>query len=193
MGKQFKTKNLDIGFLSEFSGDWAFTVFEVLADSSNAITVFSCQTQKAEILERDWLEVTDYINSDYLAEVESEFERWNSYLLFTCTEKAPKSLQYEIENNKFSMRKIVEHYLDPVLGTPVLIKLLNRKILSAGINYHELVENTVSRPPISAPKLSDHSLSLSKRNIASGLDTEAKEARSTWIDIELARNESDEN
>lgn len=193
MDMQFKTKMLDIGFLDEFSAGWEFAVCEVLADSSNPITVFSCQTQNIAILERDWLEITDYINSDYLADVESEFERWNSYLLFTCTEKVPKSLQYDIENDKFSMRKIVEHCPGSILGKPELIKLLNRKILSTDINYQELISNTATSNSISVPDLSDLSLSLSKEKITSGFDKKAKEARSKWIEAEFVRSESYEN
>jgi len=193
MDKQFKTKNLDIGFLDEFLDNWTLTVFEVLTDRSNPITVFSCQTQEVAILERDWLEITDYINSDYLAEVKNEFERWNSYVLFASTEKVPKSLQYDIENDKFSMRKIVAHSPESILDKSGLIKLLNRKILSTDINYQKLVSNTATSNSISVPDLSDLSISLSKEKITSGADKEAKEARSKWIESELARCESYEN
>jgi hypothetical protein len=52
----------------------------------------------------------NYQNAEYMSS--SEFDRWNFYIVYLLKESIPKELKAQIENDKFSSRKIVEDCYD---------------------------------------------------------------------------------
>lgn len=102
------------------------------------INVFCCLSESEFVLEKSWEEITDFINHDYLCKIASDFERWNSYLLFYNYEGVSRELQYLIENDKFAIRKVVfnanlkSENIDTIESK--ISTWLNQKILLSGIN-----------------------------------------------------------
>ncbi len=62
-----------------------------------------------ETLTLKWNKVSSAVSMCYQADVndENEFEKWNLYIIYICTETVDKELKAKIENDKFSSRKIV--------------------------------------------------------------------------------------
>lgn len=78
--------------------------------NNHRISVFISHFGEIEQVGANWKKVSNYIASSYqstLTKKEDEFEKWNIYLLFTCTAAVNKTLRFEIENDKFSSRKII--------------------------------------------------------------------------------------
>lgn len=58
-------------------------------------------------LNENWKDFNGQITTDFVIKLKEEYSRWNFYVFYFSLNCVPKSLKYEIENNKFSSRKIV--------------------------------------------------------------------------------------
>lgn len=58
-------------------------------------------------LGNNWKDFNGQITSDFVINLKEEYSRWNLYIFYFSENVVSKSLKYEIENNKFSSRKIV--------------------------------------------------------------------------------------
>ncbi len=58
-------------------------------------------------LNKNWKDFNSQMTTDFVIHLKEEYSRWNFYIFFFSNDLVPKSLKYEIENNKFSSRKIV--------------------------------------------------------------------------------------
>ena len=56
--------------------------------------------------------MSSVIAYEYQAELENKFDAWNIYLAFVTPSAIAKTTKYEIENDKFSMRKLVVSDVD---------------------------------------------------------------------------------
>lgn len=192
----FQLKNLNLEFLSDFSGNWQFSVYETsIGNINNSITAFCAKTSGKTSLRKDWLAVTDAINNGYLTNVDSDFEHWNSYLLFIVDEKILKSdgLQFEIENDKFYMRKIVEYNIQNNIDGHQIINILNRKILSADINFQvsEYPDQKINIDSPAKPELIYQSLIDKKIPVDTTISAKGK--RHDWLANELNRIKNHED
>jgi hypothetical protein len=193
MDGTFKPKNLDIDFLNSFDEFCHFSSFEILDNEEKVITAFVCQINNIQKLRENWMNIIDYISNDYLSNVASEFEIWNSYVLFLCEEKIPKELLYTIENDKFSVRKIVER-IKSQLDESKIIQLLNRKILFTHIDYPVNEQENQTGISIRPPSLSAISQNLIDAKIPLGQRTEeSKSGRDKWLLNKLEEITTNEN
>jgi hypothetical protein len=197
MTKGFQLKTLDLNFLTEYSEFWQFSVYEIhMGDKGDCITAFCANTTNKDTLERDWQEVTDCINNEYLTGVDSDFEHWNSYLLFIVDEKIIKSdgLLFQIENDKFYMRKIVEHNVQGDISEDQIITMLDRKILSAGISYPVIAQpDQVSNNRMLAKPELIYQESLIAIEMLVDMTNAAKTQRQKWLVNELERVKKNED
>jgi len=197
MNDFFQKKDIDFSALKSQFQCWQFSCFEVLPSLSEEVYIraFCCKVKNLPSLQQEWKEINSFIAATYVPKSRSSFERWSTYLLFICTDenKIPKTTHYEIENNKFSMRKMVEHTPKSRVGDFEVIKLLNRRILLTNINYQEVESNVATSNPTFIPELSCLSQSLKKEKISSGASKDAKEARLKWIEAELTKSNHYEN
>lgn len=60
-----------------------------------------------ESLKKHWKDFNSQVALEYLTNLKEEYSRWNFYVFYFSAVKVSKSIKYEIENNKFSSRKIV--------------------------------------------------------------------------------------
>lgn len=82
--------------------------FSLLATTNGEpINCFLCRISSQETLEQTWSRVTSLIAAEFQTHLESDFEIWNIYLVFVCSFPVDRALQYRIENDRFSMRKII--------------------------------------------------------------------------------------
>ncbi|MFA7378961.1 MAG: ABC-three component system middle component 1 [Bacteroidia bacterium] len=58
-------------------------------------------------LNKNWKDFNGQISTDFVINLKEEYSRWNFYIFYLSNESIEKQLKYEIENNKFSSRKIV--------------------------------------------------------------------------------------
>ncbi len=58
-------------------------------------------------LNNNWKDFNGQITTDFVLDLKEEYSRWNFYIFYLSKETVEKQLKYEIENNKFSSRKIV--------------------------------------------------------------------------------------
>lgn len=65
------------------------------------------KNENSQTLQDSWRAVNSSLSQYLIDYMEDDFSRWNLYLLFLSSTSIQKKLQYEIENNTFSSRKIV--------------------------------------------------------------------------------------
>jgi hypothetical protein len=58
-------------------------------------------------LNKNWKDFNGQITTDFVINLKEEYSRWNFYIFYISAENVEKQVKYEIENNKFSSRKIV--------------------------------------------------------------------------------------
>jgi hypothetical protein len=162
----------------EFEG-WHISSFKVSIGSGH-IVAYCCQTINLADFSNEWQQINSYIAAKYVSKNKQPFERWNSYLLFICTEKIPKALRYEMENNKFAMRKIVVGEVGTVLNEEALALVLNREILSTNVTITSNSNTTL--PPLILNNVTND---LIAADLQPGRGS-AQENRKNWLD--MARN-----
>ncbi|MCD9464534.1 hypothetical protein CJF25_16340 [Photobacterium phosphoreum] len=185
----FEKKDLDLSFFPAWD-DIEFSVYKLQINESEVITAFFCIVNSEESLDRIWLETADYINHEYLSRNITDFERWNSYLLFVCGEKVSKSLQYEIENDKFAIRKIVVKKNTNWIESSTeqsRISILNEKVLLSHITLP--LKSDSKKNEIKLPSLSVFGLSVIDEKIPSEpRKVDSKKARDKWIEVALSKS-----
>lgn len=80
----------------------------------------------------------NYQNSDYM--LDTEFEKWNFYIIYISKDAISKDLKNRIENDKFSSRKIVEELYDIEFNDEQAIQLITKHITNSDLI--EIVEAT---------------------------------------------------
>jgi hypothetical protein len=92
-------------FLNETFPDQKFLHMRTSGDES--ISCFVHWVANPEILRDLWSKITSLIAVEYQSNLISSFSSWNIYLVFVCASSVERSLKYQIENDRFAMRKIV--------------------------------------------------------------------------------------
>lgn len=92
-------------FLNETYPHKKFMLMSTGGDDS--ISCFVHWVENSELLENYWSKIASLIAVEYQANLTSVFSSWNIYLVFICQTAVERSLRYRIENDRFSMRKIV--------------------------------------------------------------------------------------
>ncbi|GEA21724.1 ABC-three component system middle component 1 [Vibrio harveyi] len=144
----------------------------------NAFCVF---VKESKELSKHWKSISDEINYDYLHNYKpSEFERWNNYLVYVCGEDIETSLKYEIENDKFYMRKIAISASEIQCNTvqDYVIGILNKKLLLTSVTQRKRDVDNIEWKS----SLNDYSISIESSNITTGRDAKSIKMRNQWID-----------
>jgi len=191
MSNEFKAIDADFSEVKSCFKKWGFSCFKTSIGNQNlqSITVFCCQTESLNLLKQEWKKINNVIAATYVANNDSPFERWNTYLLFVCTDKdkLPRSTHYDIENNKFSMRKMVIQK-QAILKDDGVADILNRKVLSCDIELIQEVSGTPENPQL---------FNITERLLSADINTKnaskALEGRENWLDSELKRVSNNED
>jgi len=89
--KSFELSHFTIGTI-HFGGD---------------VIVCMVKFKDEKVLKKQWKEFNSYLTVKFIPSVKDEYSKWNFYIFYFSEKKVDKPLKYEIENNKFSSRKIV--------------------------------------------------------------------------------------
>lgn len=84
-------------------------------------------------LEKNWSEFNSYISTEVLSFKDDEFAKWNFYVFYLSKGNIKRELKYEIENNKFSSRKIVYEKCTENIDDNTIRILINEHITSDNI------------------------------------------------------------
>ena len=98
------------------------------------IPVILVQFKDLDNLEKHWKEFNNLVTAEYLIKLQDDFSKWNSYIFF-LTEEIPKPLKYEIENNKFSTRKIVIETKTPIINDEIINNIISEHIVNDDIKF----------------------------------------------------------
>jgi hypothetical protein len=119
------------GFSVNFP-DWQFGEYYVNLKLGARMNVFCCQVKTIDELVSEWRKISSFIAAKSITLSNPDFTRWNSYLVYFCEEPVPRALKYEIENDKFASRKMVEGPRDG--GDESIIEFLNQELLLSHIH-----------------------------------------------------------
>lgn len=86
-------------------------------------------------LEKYWKEFNSFISAEYLIKLKKDFSKWNSYIFYITEGIVEKPLKYEIENNKFSTRKIVIELIDQSIDNDLIKNILSEHIINDNIHF----------------------------------------------------------
>ena len=170
---------------SELFPDLELYKFEVELLEGAPLCAFCCCMSTGKDLDEKWKSINSSVSAHSLDNKKSEFERWNSYLVFVCDEAVEKSLKYEIENDKFAMRKLlIQKTSDWDDNSPEksLIELLNQRLLLSHIGLSGYKAEDAPVPPT----LSKWGKSIVDKNIPFDRKGSSISARVDWIEESLA-------
>ncbi|TBU98896.1 hypothetical protein DNJ95_06500 [Stutzerimonas kirkiae] len=85
-----------------------------------------------------WGQIASIIAYEFQAKLDNKLEAWNIYLVFIVSDPVSKSIKYQIENDKFSMRKLV---VGDVRADFSIEDFLNNELLGADLNIKEVLQH----------------------------------------------------
>lgn len=149
---------------SSFNGISFFDFGEIFFGGKIIICFVMFKTN--QYLNLEWKSFNNYITAKYTPNFKDDYSKWNSYLFYLCQSDISKSLKYEIENNKFSTRKIVIEIEVPVIDNDIINSIISEHIVNDNIQFdvkkqnvgefskNELLGNIINRS-VSTPKKGD--------------------------------------
>jgi len=166
----------DLEFLGEFE-DATFQFYRSEPDAY--ISCFVCWLQDEEALIRGWKEIAGSIAFGYQGKLDSKLDAWNIYLVFVLLVDVSKATKYEIENDKFSMRKLI---VSNVGSDFSIQKYLNDELLGADLALKEMGDPKVDKGTFQASGLHDQitSLDSGKKGVGSFTSEEISKL-ANWV------------
>ena len=112
-----------------------------LAQYNVNISVFFVLTNSSILSEeRVWENISKEIALKYQSKLETVYEKWNLYIIYLTSNVTSKELKNQIENDKFSSRKIVEDSYAKEFNDDEANRLIIKHITNADLK--EIVEAT---------------------------------------------------
>jgi ribosomal protein S17E len=112
-----------------------------LDDINVKVSVFFVLTNSSSLRESEsWKKISEEIALKYQTKLETVYEKWNLYIIYVTNDIAPKELKNQIENDKFSSRKIVEDFYNGVFDNDEANRLIIKHITNSDLK--EIVDKT---------------------------------------------------
>ncbi|CAI8897975.1 DUF4304 domain-containing protein [Pseudomonas chlororaphis] len=164
------SKEYDLSFLSSRFENMSFRLY-VSDDAISYISCIACSCDTSAQIVESWNAIQNYVSGYY--QPPGELGVWNVYLAFFCVEKFPLWEKYEIENDKYAVRKIILDDLEGLPSDDRIIESLSRQLLGADL----VLEESVLEPA------REVSMSLEKYIRGAPLDSkvESKEMRARMV------------
>ncbi|MCH5514101.1 hypothetical protein LCH33_005101 [Pseudomonas amygdali] len=124
------SKEFDLSFLSSRFADMGFQLF-VSDDPISYISCIACSCEESSKVVGSWRAIQNYVSGFY--QPVGELAIWNVYLAFFCVEKLPLWEKYEIENDKYAVRKLVLDGQKALPDTYQAIARLSRHLLGTDL------------------------------------------------------------
>ena len=174
-------KEIDLSFLSTEYPHIEFHMFCSNGDLS-FISGFVCICKTSSDIVESWRSIQNLLAVHHQSS--GTFDAWNMYLVLVCVENIPITEKYEIENNKFSARKIVLDEFNEAKNIDQLIIELENQLLGSDLS-------------LESRKFPQEEYSSSLKDYYSGapLDStnESKEKRALMIDKIIENLNNNEN
>lgn len=137
-------------------------------------------------LKKYWKEFNSFITAEYLIKINNEFSKWNSYVFYLTESTVEKTLKYEVENNKFSTRKIVIESINQAIDDNTIKNILSEYIINNNIEFNVEIQDIES---FSKNEMINKALKSASFNKS----TSIKEENLLKVLIHLEKTLSDEN
>lgn len=101
------------------------------------ISIFTVLLKDSQQLTESWEKLTNSIAIHYQSELEKNIEIWNIYVVFLIKKKVGKELKYEVEQDKYSSRKLVYENFSTETSVPIDLQiksLLDNKLFGFQLN-----------------------------------------------------------
>ena len=113
-------------------------------EDNYSLYMFSIQLKNQEELLKIHEELRDYIAIYFQSQVlEKDIERWNIYQFFFIQEKVNDSTKQQIEQDKFSTRKIIHDGLVKELSDEEIITSINQELFDFEIEKREIKKDSI--------------------------------------------------
>jgi hypothetical protein len=87
-----------------------------------------------------WKNISKEIALKYQSKLETVYDKWNLYTIYVTSDDIPKDLKKQIENDKFSSRKIVEGSYDKEFNEDEANRLIVKHITNTDLKV--IVDDT---------------------------------------------------
>jgi hypothetical protein len=112
-----------------------------LASFNVNISVFFVFANSLTLSEENlWKNISKEVALKYQSKLETVYDKWNLYIIYVTDDKTPKDLKKQIENDKFSSRKIVEYSYDKLFNHDEANRLIVKHITNTDLK--EIVDDT---------------------------------------------------
>ena len=112
-----------------------------LASFNVNISVFFVFANSLTLSEENlWKNISKEIALKYQSKLETVYDKWNLYIIYVTSDETPKDLKKQIENDKFSSRKIVEGSYDKEFNEDEANRLIVEHITNTDLK--EIVDVT---------------------------------------------------
>lgn len=128
--------------------------------------IFTIRIDTYSQLKDIWNKFTENIAIFFQDGFENKYESWNVYVVFITGEKIPRLLKYEIENNRYSSRKIVMDEISPPIDENKIKKKISKRIFQLDIGEEKIAK----KPKKDLSKILDRELF----KLISGIELEAR-------------------
>jgi hypothetical protein len=107
--------------------------FELLSTAdSQLLNCIVCWCETANDVITNWQAIQNLISA-YFQPV-GQFAQWNVYLVIFCAEELPVRVKYIIQNDKYSVRKIVLDGLDVLPDSDEAVTVVNKELLGSDLS-----------------------------------------------------------
>lgn len=79
------------------------------------VPIIFVRFSSVDTLAKNWKDFNSYVAAEYMTLIKNEYSKWNFYIFYLSSENVEKQVKYEIENNKFSSRKIVIESVNSII------------------------------------------------------------------------------
>ncbi|WP_405296804.1 ABC-three component system middle component 1 [Algibacter sp. Ld11] len=116
-----------------------------LASFNVNISVFFVFANSLTLSEENlWKNISKEIALKYQSKLETVYDKWNLYIIYVTSDEVPKDVKKQIENDKFSSRKIVEDSYDKQFNEDEANRLIVEHITNTDLK--EIVDATKQAP-----------------------------------------------
>lgn len=175
------TKEIDLEFLSNQFENIQFNMLRS-DDHNSFISCIACVCETSNDIVRNWRAIQNMVA--VYCQSSGAFDAWNMYLAFASVENVPSWEKYEIENNKFSARKIVLDGLQDPPSLELLIIELENQLLGTDL----MLENRSSQLKENLTHLENY-----YRGVPIDSKSESREKRALMINTIIESLNSNEN
>ncbi|NWL02861.1 hypothetical protein NYQ10_20670 [Flavobacterium johnsoniae] len=131
--KKFSKNALDDELRASFKDIVFFELGEIIFGGSVIVAFVQFDTE--DNLKIEWKDFNNFVTAQYLSNIKDEYSKWNFYVFYLSGEKISRELKYEIENNKFSSRKIICEEINSEIDQALINKIISEYIVNDSIDF----------------------------------------------------------